>query len=66
MPRGSSLSFETNRPFIYYYSVAKPLPEDIVQDLILCSSIRSSLIHNLPKIWFIMAGSTAFMMVEKQ
>ncbi|CAD8079929.1 unnamed protein product [Paramecium sonneborni] len=66
VPRGQSFTFDSNRPFIYYYSVAKPIQDNIVDDLVVCCQIRTFLIKQLPKVWFLMAGTTAHILVEKQ
>ncbi|CAK80800.1 unnamed protein product (macronuclear) [Paramecium tetraurelia] len=66
IPRGQSFTFDSNRPFIYYYSVAKPLPDNIVDDLVVCCQIRTWLIKQLPKVWFLMASTTAHILIEKQ
>ncbi|CAD8158446.1 unnamed protein product [Paramecium pentaurelia] len=66
VPRGQSFTFDSNRPFIYYYSVAKPLPDNIVDDLVICCQIRTYLIKQLPKVWFLMASTTAHILIEKK
>ncbi|CAD8154158.1 unnamed protein product [Paramecium octaurelia] len=66
VPRGQSFTFDSNRPFIYYYSVAKPLPDNIVDELVICCQIRTYLIKQLPKVWFLMASTTAHILIEKQ
>ncbi|CAD8078094.1 unnamed protein product [Paramecium sonneborni] len=63
--RGQSFTFENEGQNIYYYSVARPLPNNIIDDLIICSKIKKLLLCQLPKVWFIMASTTAYLVVEK-
>ncbi|CAD8159645.1 unnamed protein product [Paramecium pentaurelia] len=64
--RGQSFTFDIEGQNIYYYSIAKPLPNDIIDDLIVCSKIKKLLLFQLPKVWFIMAKTTAYLVIENQ
>ncbi|CAK82549.1 unnamed protein product (macronuclear) [Paramecium tetraurelia] len=64
--RRQSFTFDMEGQNIYYYSVAKPLPNDIIDDLIVCSKIKKLLLSQLPKVWFIMAKTTAYLTIDNQ
>ncbi|CAD8077359.1 unnamed protein product [Paramecium sonneborni] len=63
--RVQSFTFENEGQNIYYYSVSKPLPNGIIDDLIICSKIKKLLLFQLPRVWFTMAHKTAYLFVEK-
>lgn len=50
---------DASRPYIYYYSVLKPLPDSIINDLILCLKIKPHLLRALPEVWYGLAAKVA-------